>query len=526
MAPKTRSQARTALSPAGSASPLPSRKFYVEVPARPRAITPKTRSAPLPACSPARSPVHPPDAPRDLLSTLAELSASLKALTDAVVAQGRTITELASTLRAPKPTPPATTPNPPVESPRTVVASPEVMRWPRQVKPATPQPAAAPRATDPSQFEVVIKASRLPQDDPLRQMNGKALRDKIEGLLNVGQPAHKAIKLARVVVLQSGDWRLQPANVEHVNALRTDASLLRRIDARLSAATPWRTHGVIVHNVPIDVEPDCEVGRSLVEQTIRSALGDSLVGVVSTSRIRARASRERGEQKRAQSVLVLLSDPSAARRLDEMASIDGGALAPRRRLLVVGWNPAARVRQCQRCAKFQHIRRECKAARPSCLRCGKAHLTERCDMCACPTVDACSHLRCVNCRAPQAAWHRDCPARRAAENRAPVPMASAIPRPTPTVKPAPKFHFVPEILTAEERRGRRQRAARKARASLADFETASPLSPPALIAPERYTGDNIIFHQQPDDFRELPRSRSQQSSAESASPTSPPATHR
>ena len=461
----------------------------------------------------------------------ANISASLKELENAIVAQGRVVTELASTLRTPKPTPPATTPSPSVESPRTVVASPEVMRWPQQVKPVTPQPttapqpAAAPRAIDPRQFEVVIKASRLPQDDPLRQLNGKALRDKIEGLLNVGQPAHKAIKLARVVVLQSGDWRLQPANVEHVNALRTDASLLRRIDARLEASTPWRTHGVIVHSVPIDVEPDCEVGRSLVEQTIRSALGDSLVGVVSTSRIRARASRERGEQKRAQSVLVLLSDPSAARRLDEMASIDGGALAPRRRLLVVGWNPAARVRQCQRCAKFQHIRRECKAARPSCLRCGKAHLTERCDMCACPTVDACGHLRCVNCRAPQAAWHRDCPARRAAENRAPVPMASAIPRPTPTVKPAPKFHFVPEILTAEERRGRRQRAARKARASFVDFETASPLAPPALIAPERYTGDNIS-HQQPDDFRELPRSRSQQTSAELASPTSPPAAHR
>jgi hypothetical protein len=104
-------------------------------------------------------------------------------------------------------------------------------------------------------------------------------------------------------------------------------------------------------------------------------------------------------------------------------------------------------------------------------------------------------------------------------------MASAIPRPTPTVKPAPKFHFVPEILTAEERRGRRQRAARKARASFVDFETASPLAPPALIAPERYTGDKIS-HQQPDDFRELPRSRSQQTSAELASPTSPPAARR
>ena len=74
MAPKTRSQARTAPSPAGAASPSPNRMFYVEVPARARAkITQKTRSAPLPACSPARSLMHPPDAPRDLLSTLVEL---------------------------------------------------------------------------------------------------------------------------------------------------------------------------------------------------------------------------------------------------------------------------------------------------------------------------------------------------------------------------------------------------------------------------------------------------------------------
>ena len=161
MAPKTRSQARTAPSPAGAASPSSNRKFYVEVPARPRAkITHKTHSVPLPACLPARSPVHPSDAPRDLVSTLVELregilrlhnnaegrvhlvklanaaltlaqkhplapqpqneaniSASLKELTNAIVAQGRTVTELASTLRAPKPTPPATTPSPPVEPP-------------------------------------------------------------------------------------------------------------------------------------------------------------------------------------------------------------------------------------------------------------------------------------------------------------------------------------------------------------------------------------------------------------------------
>jgi len=202
------------------------------------------------------------------------------------------------------------------------------------------------------------------------------------------KPPHP--KLRTVTLMRNGGLLLKLDSSEAAEWLKRDEireGFLTNIGS--GANIKDRTYQVIVQFVPIRFKPDDN-------QHLRDY--EEFNDIEPNSVLKAewiKPVHDRREGQRVATMRVYHRDAHSANKiLSEGASIFGKRTVPKK--------PKREPIRCLKCQRFGHERRDCRADRPSCGKCAKAHETESCEALR-------NDHKCMNCLGLHPSYDRECP---------------------------------------------------------------------------------------------------------------------